>query len=530
MIRTTKTLALVAGITATTLFVNSCKGPHDDVDLILNAGITESTVGVNFIDARTGEPIGMGLDGAAQVSVSIHGSGSGSVVATDGSGDYKCNQGFLSLALKRGVVPSETSPITFRVVASAPGYLKTSREITLYELTGSDLTIPMVKISDAPNGVAVNTSSFALSATNGTSTEVILNSGTPATNFQSGSARITIPAGTIMRDKDNAALSGTIATTLAYFNPLDPDATQAFPGGFSVETASNGSIVFTTGGFISLEMAKEGSNRAVKTFDTPITLTLEMPDGVLNDDDNPVNPGDQVPIWSYDTETGAWTLEGNAVAQLNGSGKIEVNYPVTHLSYWNIDWYRGSCTLGATINVSSNIECLGYKWVTIRTAQGQLISQGYQNMANGNTIRLIGAPTNKAIVVRVFENPNSLAPIGQLSIPNACSGTHNITVNSASTGAQVSLIVNLRCPDREQFIFRPTLPIWAREIPNGSWRYIGQIVNGNFATCALTVGSTYDFATFYNGQFYNSPQPFLINQSSYVFEQTLSSSACSGWQ
>lgn len=529
MNRIAKPLTLVAALALSSLVFNSCKGPHDDVDLILNAGITEATVGVNFIDAKTGEPVGMGLDGDAQVSITIHGSGASNVVAADGSTDFDCNQGFMSLALRSNVIPSESNPVTFRVVASAPGYLKTSREVTIYELGGVDLTIPMVKISDTPDGVAVNTASFGLSASTGTASEVTLNSGVPSTTFGNSTATVTIPQGTIMKDKDGVVLSGTINSTLAYFNPLDPSSTQAFPGGFSVESSSNGNIVFTTGGFVSLEMSKEGSNRGVKTFETPITLTVEMPDGVVDDYGDPVSPGDQVPIWSYDTETGDWQLEGNAVAQLNGSGKIEVNYPVTHLSYWNIDWYRASCVLGATINVSSNISCLGYRWVTIRTQSGGLVSQGYRNMANGSNIRLVGAPTNTALVVRVFESPSSLATIGEVTVSNPCSGNYPLSVNSANSGAQVSLSVNLRCPDREQFIFRPTLPIWARELPNGSWRYIGQIVNGNFSTCALSVGSTYDFATFYDGQFYVSPQSFTIDQSSYVFDRTLSPSACSGW-
>jgi hypothetical protein len=358
----------------------------------------------------------------------------------------------------------------------------------------------------------------------GTSSTFTINSGNPVTTMGVSSATVTIPQGTVMMDANGQALTGQIDVDLAYFNPLDENSVQSFPGGFGASTVAEGDIVFSTGGFVSLEMTKESNNRAVKSFGSPITLTVEMPTGLTDNNGVTVTDGTVCPIWSYDTGTGEWTRETNAIAQTNpGSGRIEVNFPVTHLSYWNIDWFNNSCPLGATINVNSNISN-GYRWVQVRNGNNnQLIYQGYRDMTSGQ-FRLLNVPQNTPIKIRVFENQGGTM-IGSLDVSDACAGEYTLNVNSSASGPEISVVVNLRCPDNPNFIFRPTLPLWAAPT-GGTWQYIGQMVNGNFSTGALTVGSAYYFATFYDGEFLVAPEPYTLTQTNYVFEQTMNAATC----
>jgi len=516
-------IGLIAGISIT-----GCKNPKEDVDLIVDSGITEATMGLRFVNARTGEPVGAGLLANQQVTISLHGVDADKIVAANGSTDLICNQGFMTLAVRSDVNPSESSPVRFRVVCSAPGYLKTSQEVTIVQLGGIDVTIPMVELANLPDGVAATNSTVTNgSGTSGTVSAATITTGDPATTYGSSSASVTIPAGTVMRDETGTILTGAIGVDLAYFNPLDPSSTQSFPGGFSVTSETDGDIVFSTGGFVSLEMTREANGRAVKTFDTPITLTVEMPDNVVDNGGNAVAAGTTCPVWSYDTGTGGWSFEGNAIAQTNpGTGRIEVNFPVTHLSYWNIDWFNNSCVLGATINVNSNLACNGYRWVEVRHGlTNGLIYQGARDMQSGQ-FRLLNVPQNTPIKIKVFESQGG-AMIGSLDVPNACAGEHILTVNSTSGSQQMNLVVNLRCPDRPDLIFRPTLPIWAKPV-GGSWQYIGQMVNGNFSSCALTAGGTYNFSTFYDGEFIVS-NTYTLDQTDYIFEHELGSDACSGF-
>jgi hypothetical protein len=525
IIKRTYTVTLLAIGMALGIAQTGCKDPKEGVDLVLDAGITEATMGVRFINARTGEPVGAGEDASMQVTVSLHGEDASDIVASDGSLDYVCSEGFLALAVKTGVTPSETAPVRFRLVCSAPGYLKTSQVVTLTGLGGIDVTIPMVEIANVPDGVAAASGSVSAVSGTGTSSAFTLNSGNPVTTMGVSSATVTIPQGTVMMDDNGQTLTGQIDVDLAYFNPLDENSVQSFPGGFGASTVAEGDIVFSTGGFVSLEMTKESNNRAVKSFGSPITLTVEMPTGLTDNNGVTVTDGTVCPIWSYDTGTGEWTFETNAIASTNpGTGRIEVNFPVTHLSYWNIDWFNNSCLLGATINVNSNIGCNGYRWVQVRNGNNnQLIYQGYRDMKSGS-FRLVNVP-NAPIKIKVFEVQGGTELIGSVDIANACSGSHTLNVNSSASGQEISVVVNLRCPDSPNFIFRPTLPLWAKPT-GGTWQYIGQMVNGNFSTCALTVGSTYYFATFYDGEFLVAPEPYTLTQTNYVFEQTMNAATC----
>lgn len=523
------TTALVAIGLAAGIAITGCKDPKEDVDLIVDSGITEATMGLRFVNARTGEPVGAGLDASQQVTISLHGVNADKIVAANGSTDLICNEGFMTLAVRSDVNPSEAAPVRFRIVCSAPGYLKTSQEVTIAGLGGIDVTIPMVELANLPDGVAATNGTVTNgSGSAGTVSTTTITTGDPITTFGGSSASVNIPAGTVMRDETGAILTGAIDIDLAYFNPLDPSSTQSFPGGFSVSSVTDGDIVFSTGGFVSLEMTREANGRAVKTFDTPISLTVEIPNGLLDNNGNPVVAGTVCPIWSYDTGTGGWSFETNAIASNNpGTGRIEVNFPVTHLSYWNIDWFNNSCVLGATINVSSNLTCNGYRWVEVRNGHTDgLIYQGSRDMQNGQ-FRLLNVPQNTPIKIRVYESQGG-AVIGSLDVANACAGEYTLNVNSSTGSQQMNLVVNLRCPDRPNLIFRPTLPVWAKPV-GGTWQYIGQMVNGNFSTCALVAGGTYDFATFYDGEFIVSPAPYTLDQTDYIFEHELGSAACSGF-
>jgi hypothetical protein len=64
-----------------------------------------------------------------------------------------------------------------------------------------------------------------------------------------------------------------------------------------------------------------------------------------------IEEGDIVPVWSYDADEATWTFESYGVAQKNETNAdvFDVAVKVTHLSYWNLDFFnwrepnRGQC-------------------------------------------------------------------------------------------------------------------------------------------------------------------------------------------
>ena len=65
--------------------------------------------------------------------------------------------------------------------------------------------------------------------------------------------------------------------------------------------------------------------------------------GTRDGEGNVVAIGDEVPIWSYDEDTGKWSYEKVGIVQdLDLSdGLYDVVYSLNHLSYWNLDWHYG---------------------------------------------------------------------------------------------------------------------------------------------------------------------------------------------
>ncbi|KPH64238.1 MULTISPECIES: hypothetical protein [Pseudoalteromonas] len=56
----------------------------------------------------------------------------------------------------------------------------------------------------------------------------------------------------------------------------------------------------------------------------------------------PIKAGDIIPVWSYDADEAQWAFESYGVAQVNADNAdvFDVAVQVTHLSYWNLDFFN----------------------------------------------------------------------------------------------------------------------------------------------------------------------------------------------
>jgi hypothetical protein len=179
------------------------------------------------------------------------------------------------------------------------------------------------------------------------------------TTVSLGSAVASIPKATVAYSdeaKTKPLPAGELSVNVVYNNNITNDSLATFPGGFVTRQDTSGQPLaepggFISGGFASVEVASKAADGTVtkaKTFDKPITLTVSVPKGTINPETGvEVKPGEVIPIWSYDTTTGEWS-----VMKLNSTGAIitgtlgalgaDDTYPVTfvtdHLSYFNIDW------------------------------------------------------------------------------------------------------------------------------------------------------------------------------------------------
>ncbi|MEY4979161.1 MAG: hypothetical protein RLZZ352_1431 [Pseudomonadota bacterium] len=184
-----------------------------------------------------------------------------------------------------------------------------------------------------------------------------------------GTATVTIPAGTKAVDSSGAAINLTsgVQVSVTKYSSEDASGLSAFPGGFTPSvvvpsTAPVGTIgtgatadtgAFTSGGFAQFNVTDPATGQALKKFDTPLILKIDLPKTTLDFEGNPVVVGGKFPIWSFDQESGKWVYETDGIIKEKSPvdpDKFEVEFPSTHLSYWNLDFYGQTCDGVLNIN------------------------------------------------------------------------------------------------------------------------------------------------------------------------------------
>ncbi|GMM85944.1 hypothetical protein [Pseudoalteromonas sp. MTN2-4] len=70
-----------------------------------------------------------------------------------------------------------------------------------------------------------------------------------------------------------------------------------------------------------------------------------------------IKAGDIVPVWSYDADVAEWSFESYGVAQVNESNAdvFDVVVNVTHLSYWNLDFFNWRQANNGNCGTSNNV-------------------------------------------------------------------------------------------------------------------------------------------------------------------------------
>lgn len=517
------------------LMVHSCKKPTEGVKLIINTNLITTTLGISFVDANTGEP--MGYDGSFKVKMTLSGQNASSVIDVTGTTEYKTDKGFSNLAVDPDVKPTSTNPVRFNIVASAAGYLTTSMPVILEKEGGHALTVSMIKISSPPDGVAAKSTTITTDVTGAATATQTITSGTPNTNKEKTEATVTIPAGTILKDAGGNPVTGTLSTTLVYHNNLDDASLLSFPGGLGART-DQGDLFFASAGFVSLEI-QNSTGTHVSNFSSPISVIVQVPLTTMQPDGSgnvkAVASGDSVPVWSYEVTTGEWTYEAKTAVTTNTSGKLEVTFDVNHLSYWNLDWFYGnSCTYGATINISSNINVntTYYYFELRRKIDGSYLKSGYQSMQNGTSFTFLNAPDVNA-VLQVFEGgswwscSSNKKLIGEIDPLDVCNGTYTLNVN-APAPQPIYVKVTAKCENKPNFVIKPTIPIYFKEVGSTQcnwWQYAGYMINGEITSYEVKKNKTYVFGLYFDGKWYESPA-YTVTKDSYVYDYVFTTQTC----
>lgn len=299
-----------------------------------------------------------------------------------------------------------------------------------------------------------------------------------------GTASLAIPANTTAVDSTGRAITTTGALTVSttLFSSDDTQALTAFPGGFAprIDATSTGPAagsstgVFVTGGFAQFNVT-DASGKALKTFDKPLTLTIDLPKSTLDPSGLPVAVGGIFPVWSYDDATGQWKFERDGVIQEKtppNASNFQVVFTSTHLSSWNLDYFQQSC-LGKVTLTGRGTDTRPLR-VDVLGIPGR--PYAYQKSPVTDSVMVLYNSPSEPLSIKVYDGTTL---VGQSSTPaTVCGAGQTVAVNlpAASTGG-VRVNITEACSNG------------ANQRPLPTWVYLEQAplgFQGNYATVSGT--------------------------------------------
>lgn len=452
------------------LYSCDLKDPLDGVQIIVKADFIKTQMAVSFVDAATGEPV----DG---VKVNIVGQAKDDVVNIAGNTDFQVGEGIITLALKRTATPSDGNPLTFAVLANAPGYLASSQTIKLQSSGMYMYEIRMVNTkAPYPQGVTNRVGE-------------VLNNGI----IVSATASETKAAS----DSYTMYLFGATESALNAL-PLPMD-------------AANGSIVAQTAMHVSVFK----NNVEVGQLSDPIEVTLPLQQAM--------KAGTSLSVYAYDKSTGNWSLDAEKAVVIN-NGK-SVMFKMTKVAYY---WAIGGAYESApvTLDITSQAvtdEVYTFSYYLAGESGEMYVGSQQANVLKGKSkVQTISVPKNTTL--KVTNYANKIVYEGALP----AGGTASIALDNASFGV-ATFIVKAFCDNGDIGVqVLPSTLMYFREKGTTVWRTT-TVQGGANQLSDIKKGGIYEVKVNYDKETYAGtlePNQHVSGEDVYEFDFELPDSYC----
>jgi len=328
--------------------MNACKkiNPTDDITFVINSDIYRSPVLVKFINANPNSTTQPGYNATspeATYKVGITGTEAKYIVMNDGDTSLKASRGFLQFSIGSNRVPSATSPISFTLDVTFPGFARVNKTFYITDTLEKSIEVYVQELASPAPGSSIVDATDVLSATQPT----VIQTSTNATMTEA--TKITIPEGTVLKDASgNTINSNNLHSTVIHYGIGDEASLRAFPGGLQTRNAvdKNGNkidsvIDFITAGCLQINMQAGG--KEVRQFSKPLEVEVDINPSFYNaySADGKLKEGDSIPVWSMEEGSGQWVLEGEAPVIVKNN-KLVAKFSASHLSVWNLDYWANS--------------------------------------------------------------------------------------------------------------------------------------------------------------------------------------------
>jgi hypothetical protein len=334
------------------LLVNSCKNPGEGVVININTNVLKAPTAVRFVNAKKNAPNQPGT-----FPVAIGGKDAGLVVTASNKTTFTATDGRIFLALKKGVIPSESNPIIFTIAAEVPGFTPATYTFRITKDKPQVVDIPMVEYANPVIGTSAKVQDNLL--VGGTATTAITIE-TPRAPGMTAQATISIAAGTEFLDAAGHVINAAkLETRMVNYGSDAPQSMNAFPGGFNATTVSGesgqtipGGVALITAGFMAIDMYAGGTE--VKSLSKPLTVKMGISKNLLNPEIGAtVKVGDVWPVWSLNDKTGHWAYEAKCTVEADAAGDLSASFSATHLSYFAFNHILGFCQNELTVTFNA---------------------------------------------------------------------------------------------------------------------------------------------------------------------------------
>ncbi len=320
----------------------ACRNPLAGVDLRPKAPIA-----TGIIDIRLQDPAGNPLPQHSRVTLT--GTDASKIVTTRNTTNYSVNaDGLLRLAVLPSLAPSREQPIQFTLVVEADGYLTIVHPITVTSRNRLTHTLRWIDPARPPRTLAAGRTYKNTGADGATSGPVALL--TPSPSQSTDKASVLLEPGTRLLDRDGKPVAGTITLTTLYTNARE-STTSKMPGGgrLSRVTAHNGTVdpddihILSMAGAVTLESYSSAYQLAYSSSQ-PMVCYMDLNPATINaQTGRPIQPGDSIPLFSYDAVTRQWQPEKAGTVTRSLAGRLEYQVSVDRFLTYVAAWPEPVC-------------------------------------------------------------------------------------------------------------------------------------------------------------------------------------------
>ncbi len=473
-----------------------------------------------------------------EVKLTISGPNSDLIYTAEGKQNFEVKNGMVQLSIPRREIMDTNQVLELRIVAEAENYLPEVRSILFLPNQRKHERIALFNLNDLPSGGSKANEEFPVTPA-GPMRDIIIT--TPRENGKSEKVTVNVRAGTRLINEQGEVVAGTIKVNVYHFDNRSLESREAFPGGLTSYSVLDdngneiGPLHFVSAGYFTFDLSRAGAK--IASFSKPIDVSM-----CLNPETNnimtgkKIQPGDVIPLWRRDSETGVWRRQGNALLTLNEEGQIAANFQVTSPSFWTLAYFFPSnCKPGTptSFNLQSLPEdikeeengILSLPMQILDVATGELIGpRQIIQLEDQKQISLFGIPDSRALRFQLLSSTPTINCQGSSGssivfdqqFSADCESNIDLDLSNLSLGdLQISNfeVFGICSSSSSQVRIYPPINLFFR--PSGCserFEWLGSGDKGEFETASLQPGLAYDFQAILGGETF-SVQNVVIDSS-----------------